>query len=88
MTVQRWIAENYSARSVPRRTVAFAVKLGIEGSIAVLLGASVTVPTFVLLTETQFTVPFENTGPFALWITFTAVVFSKAWCLLTREHPE
>lgn len=86
MTVQRWISENYFAASVPRRGLAFAVKIGIEGGLSMVVGASITVPVYLILVETQYSPPFHVAGPVVLWMTFTGVVFTRAWCLLTRER--
>lgn len=62
------------------------VKIGIEGSLAGVLGVLLTIPVFLLVTRTQFTIPLQDTGPVALWITVSAIIFTNAWCLLTRKR--
>lgn len=84
MTVQRWISENYFASSVPRRVAAFVVKIGIEGSLAAVVGAASTAALHLLPAGTS--VPLRGASPVALWVPVTAVVFTRAWCLLTRER--
>lgn len=88
MTAHSWIVRNQKAESIILRSTAFGLKVGIEASVSALLALIGAIPVYLIVTETTVAIPYQADSLFSLWGTFTAIIFLKGWCFLTREPEE